>query len=92
MLSLIYNYFNFRLLLPNLGYSFSAMAPKPRYVSMARDDLAWEESDKETEMWEKSRHKAEIYRAIANLIKKYRPGEAVELHKPTRGRYNIFYA
>ncbi|KAI3321625.1 phosphotransferase family protein [Xylariaceae sp. AK1471] len=67
------------------------MAPKPRYVSMSRDDLAWEENDKETETWERSLHKSEIYRAIANLIKKYRPGEAVELHKAIRGGYNIFY-
>ncbi|KAJ2985131.1 hypothetical protein NUW58_g4843 [Xylaria curta] len=67
------------------------MAPKLRYVSMERDDLAWEENDKETDVWERSLHKAELYRAIANLIKKYRPGEAVELHKPIRGGYNIFY-
>ncbi|TRX91444.1 hypothetical protein FHL15_007668 [Xylaria flabelliformis] len=67
------------------------MPPKPRFVSMRRDDLAWEENDKETDAWEKSLHKAELYRAIASLIKKYRPGEAVELHTPIRGGYNVFY-
>ncbi|KAI0550520.1 phosphotransferase family protein [Xylaria curta] len=67
------------------------MPPKRRYVSMPRDDLAWEENDKEVDEWERSLHKAELYRAIANLIKKYRPGEAVELHTPIRGGYNVFY-
>ncbi|KND87319.1 hypothetical protein TOPH_08058 [Tolypocladium ophioglossoides CBS 100239] len=41
------------------------------------------------ERW--SLHNAETYRATANLILKYRPGEAVELHKQIKGGYNIFY-
>ncbi|RYC59717.1 hypothetical protein CHU98_g6504 [Xylaria longipes] len=61
------------------------------YISMARDDLAWEENDKETDTWERSLHKMELYRAIVNFIQKYRPGEAVELHRQIRGGYNIFY-
>ncbi|POR37530.1 Uncharacterized protein TPAR_02269 [Tolypocladium paradoxum] len=67
------------------------MPPKRRYVRMEKDDLAWEKSDEEVESWERSLHNAAIYRGIANLIMKYKPGEAVELHKPIRGGYNIFY-
>lgn len=58
---------------------------------MDKDDLAWEKSDEEVETWERSLHKAEIYHAIANLIKEHRPGDAVELHRPIRGGYNVFY-
>jgi len=58
---------------------------------MDKDDLAWEKSDDGAEMWERSLNKTEIYLAIANLIKKYRPGEAAELHSPIRRGYNAFY-
>ena len=58
---------------------------------MDKDDLAWEKGDEDAETWERSLNKAETYLAIANLIKKYRPGEASELHRPIRGGYNIFY-
>lgn len=67
------------------------MALKSRYISMASDDLLWEISDEETRIWEKSIHKAELFHAIARLILKYRPGEAVELHRAIRGGYNIVY-
>ena len=58
---------------------------------MTKDDLAWEKSDEAIDAWERSLHKADIYRGIANLILKYKPGDAVELHKPIRGGYNAFY-
>ncbi|OBT87797.1 hypothetical protein VE02_03113 [Pseudogymnoascus sp. 03VT05] len=67
------------------------MAPKLGYLRMDNDDLAWERGDEALEAWEKSLHKAEAYRAIAELIKKYRPGDAVELHVPIRGGYNVFW-
>lgn len=67
------------------------MAPKMRSVRMDRDDLAWERSDEEVESWEKSLHNAELYRSIADLIMKYKPGQAVRLHTPIRGGYNICY-
>ncbi|KAI1128633.1 phosphotransferase family protein [Nemania abortiva] len=67
------------------------MAPKLRPMSMSRDDLAWEENDNEADSWERSLHKKDLYLAIASFIKKHRPGDAVELHKPIRGGYNIFY-
>lgn len=71
--------------------SSTTMAPKLRYLRMDNDDLAWERGDEALEAWEKSLHKAETYRAIAGLIKKYRPGDAVELHVPIRGGYNVFW-
>ncbi|KAI1467762.1 uncharacterized protein F4812DRAFT_471162 [Daldinia caldariorum] len=67
------------------------MLAKPRYVRMDKNDLAWERSDQDVEAWERSLSKAHIYHEIANLINKYRPGEAIELHDPIRGGYNVFY-
>lgn len=58
---------------------------------MDRDDLAWEQNDETSDAWERSLHDAQTYRDIAAVILKYRPGEAVELHRPTRGGYNIVY-
>ncbi|KAF5558995.1 kinase [Fusarium mexicanum] len=67
------------------------MSPKLRYVRMDMDDLAWERNDNELEEWERSLNKATIYRDIANFILKYRSGKAVELHRPIKGGYNVFY-
>ncbi|KAF5648011.1 phosphotransferase family [Fusarium sp. NRRL 52700] len=67
------------------------MPPKLRYVRMDMDDLAWERNDTELEEWEWSLNKATIYRDIANFILKHRPGKAVELHRPIKGGYNVFY-
>lgn len=58
---------------------------------MLKDDLAWQRNDEEAETWERSLHKATTYHAIASLIKQYKPGDAVELHRPIKGGYNIFY-
>ena len=58
---------------------------------MERDDFAWEKADDEVEAWIKSLNKAELYRAIVELILRFRPGVAVELHRPIRGGYNIVY-
>lgn len=67
------------------------MPPKPRLITADRDFHVWEKNDEVVEEWEKSLHKPEMYRSIANLILKYRPGEAVELHKPIKGGYNVCY-
>lgn len=67
------------------------MVPSFRYVRMDMDELAWEQSDKMTDEWERSLHKAAIYREVANFICKHRPGKAVELHRPIRGGFNVFY-
>ncbi|KAK2597439.1 hypothetical protein QQS21_005987 [Conoideocrella luteorostrata] len=67
------------------------MAPKLRYLHMDKDDLAWEKSDEEVESWERSLRNSGIHRSIGNLIIKYKPGEAVKLHSPIRGGYNVVY-
>ncbi|KAF4975446.1 hypothetical protein FZEAL_7766 [Fusarium zealandicum] len=67
------------------------MAPRFRYIRMDMDELAWEQSDNQLDEWETSLHKAAIYRQIGSFVSKHRPGKPVELHKPIRGGYNIFY-
>jgi len=67
------------------------MPPKLRYISAPRDDVAWDKNDNETEAWERTVQKNELLKAIAALILKYRPGEAVEIHRPIRGGYNVCY-
>ncbi|KAI0118226.1 phosphotransferase family protein [Nemania sp. FL0031] len=67
------------------------MARKSRYISMLKDDLVWEQNDKESEAWESSLRGAELHHAIINFIKKHRPGEVVQLHRPIGGSYNVCY-
>ncbi|KAK6851402.1 phosphotransferase family protein [Apiospora arundinis] len=67
------------------------MPPKLRQLRMPKDDLAWDKNDEEVETWERSLNKAHMYHAIADLIRRYKPGEVVELHEPIRGGYNVFY-
>ena len=61
------------------------MPPKPRYVRMRQDDLAWEKGGKEAETWERSLLKAPVYRDIGSFINQHRPGDPLELHSPIRG-------
>lgn len=44
-----------------------AMPSKPRYVRMRQDDVAWERSDEEAELWERSLLKAQVYRVSVVL-------------------------
>ncbi|KAI0192764.1 phosphotransferase family protein [Astrocystis sublimbata] len=67
------------------------MEPKARYVTEPRDDLAWEENDKQDEIWEKSLYSKEVQRAVGNLILRYRPGAAEVLHRPIKGGYNVLW-
>ncbi|KAH8659539.1 kinase-like domain-containing protein [Ilyonectria robusta] len=67
------------------------MAPGFRYIRMDMDELAYKHSDNQSDEWEKSLHKAAIYREVASFIGKHRLGKPVELHKLIRGGYNIFY-
>ncbi|KZZ92058.1 hypothetical protein AAL_06268 [Moelleriella libera RCEF 2490] len=67
------------------------MTQKPRHVFMPRDDLAREQSDATVNAWEKAQLTSDSFRAVAKFIKKHRPGKAVELHKPIRGGYNVYY-
>lgn len=58
---------------------------------MDMDELAWEQADNQSDEWERSLHKAAVYREVANFINKHRLGKPVELHRPIKGGYNIFY-
>lgn len=70
------------------GYT---MASTDRFLQMDFDDLRWERYEKRVEEWEKSLHRAAVYRQIGQLINKYRPGKPVELHKPIKGGFNVFF-
>ncbi|KAI1363038.1 phosphotransferase family protein [Xylaria arbuscula] len=67
------------------------MGAKARYITEPRDDVAWEENDKQDEIWEKSILSKEVQRAVGNLILKYKPGPAEVLHKPIKGGYNVLW-
>ncbi|KPM40386.1 hypothetical protein AK830_g6187 [Neonectria ditissima] len=67
------------------------MTPRFRYVRMDMDELAWEQGDNRSDEWDRSLHKAAVYREIASFIDKHQLGKPVELHKPIRGGYNIYY-
>ncbi|KAF7553017.1 hypothetical protein G7046_g7223 [Stylonectria norvegica] len=67
------------------------MPLKPRYMNMRQDDLAWEKNDLEAETWERSLLKEKVYRDIGRFINKHRPGDPVELHRPIRGGFNVFF-
>jgi hypothetical protein len=67
------------------------MPPKRRRILQSEDDLAWETSDEAFDEWEKTIHSNAMYRAIVHFVLKYRPGEVIELHKPTLGGYNMVY-
>lgn len=58
---------------------------------MDRDDLVWQKLDEDTEQWEKSIRTKEIYRAVANLILKYKDGQPEQMHPAVRGGYNTIY-
>ncbi|KID86277.1 phosphotransferase family protein, partial [Metarhizium majus ARSEF 297] len=65
------------------------MAPKVRHVLIEKDDLAWEKSDAEDESWQRSLHDSDIYRSIARLILKYKPGNALEYSEGTSAAMKI---
>ncbi|KAI1175571.1 phosphotransferase family protein [Nemania sp. FL0916] len=67
------------------------MEPKARYATEPSDDLAWEENDRQDEIWEKSLYPKEVRGAVGNLILKYRPGAAEVLHTPIKGGYNVLW-
>ncbi|KAI3320248.1 hypothetical protein HD806DRAFT_524914 [Xylariaceae sp. AK1471] len=57
------------------------MPPRARPAQLEEETLAWGKSVQEVD----------LCRAIAKFTLQYRPGKAVELHKPIRGGYNILY-
>lgn len=58
---------------------------------MDKDDLAWEKLDEATDKWVASIRTKETYRAVGNLIPKYKNGQAGLMHPAAKGGYNIVY-
>jgi hypothetical protein len=69
----------------------NTMTSKPRYLSMGKDDLIWEALEKEADDWVASARTKEIYRAVGNLILKYKEGQAEVMHPAIKGGYNVIY-
>ncbi|KAI1753171.1 phosphotransferase family protein [Xylaria castorea] len=67
------------------------MPPKPRFSYMDKDDLVWEKLDEATDEWDISIRTKETYRAVANLILKYKEGQAELMHQAIKGGYNVVY-
>lgn len=55
------------------------------------DDLAWETTDNAFDSWKAMLHDRSMYLAIADFILKHRKGEAVQLHTPIKGGFNILW-
>lgn len=58
---------------------------------MDKDDLVWEKLDEATDKWGTSVRTKETYRAVGELILKYRNGQAELMHPVIKGGYNIVY-
>ncbi|KAI1120578.1 phosphotransferase family protein [Nemania abortiva] len=67
------------------------MPPKPRFLFMDKDDLVWRKLDEATDEWDISIRTEETYRAVANLILKYKKGQAEQMHPAAKGGYNVVY-
>jgi hypothetical protein len=58
---------------------------------MDKDDLVWEKLDEAYDDWNASIRTNETYRAVGNLILKYKPGSAELMHIAVKGGYNVIY-
>ena len=58
---------------------------------MDKDDLVWQQLDEATDEWINSIRTNETYRAVGNLILKYKPGLAEMMHPVIKGGYNMVY-
>jgi hypothetical protein len=67
------------------------MPPKRRPVLQDEDDLAWKTTDDAFDSWKATLHDRSTYLAIADFILKYRKGEAIRLHTPIKGGFNILW-
>ncbi|KAI1171486.1 phosphotransferase family protein [Nemania sp. FL0916] len=67
------------------------MPPKPRFLCTDKDDLIWEKLDEATDEWDISTRTNETYNAVAELILKYKAGQAEVIHPPIKGGYNVVY-
>ncbi|KAI0537348.1 phosphotransferase family protein [Xylaria digitata] len=67
------------------------MPPKPRFLCMDKDDLVWQKLDEAVDEWDISIRTKETYRAVGNLILKYKEGQAELMHPAVKGGYNVVY-
>ncbi|KAI8631061.1 phosphotransferase family protein [Xylariaceae sp. FL1651] len=67
------------------------MPSKPRFLCMEKDDLVWQKLDEATNEWDISIRTKETYRAVANLILKYKEGQTELMHPAVKGGYNVVY-
>ncbi|KAI1410869.1 phosphotransferase family protein [Hypoxylon sp. FL1857] len=67
------------------------MPSKLRYLCMDKDDIVWQKLEEATDEWEKSLQSTEMYRAVGNVILKYKDGQADLMHPLIRGGYNVVY-
>ena len=58
---------------------------------MDKDDVIWRELDDATDEWDKSIRTEKTYRAVGDLILKYRNGQPETTHAVVKGGYNIIY-
>ncbi|KAF7538019.1 hypothetical protein G7Z17_g12714 [Cylindrodendrum hubeiense] len=65
--------------------------PKFRFLCMWMDDLVWQKLEEDTDQWNESIRTDEVYRAVGNLILKYKPGQPKVIHRAVRGGYNTVY-
>ncbi|KAI1460743.1 phosphotransferase family protein [Annulohypoxylon moriforme] len=66
------------------------MPSRSRPYVAAKDDIVWRKLEEFSDQWNKSLHNADLYRAVARLILKYKDGDGVELKK-WKGGYNVVY-
>lgn len=67
------------------------MSPKPRFLSMDKDDLIWQKLDEATDAWHISICTKEMYRAVGNFILQHKEGQAELMHPVVKGGYNVVY-
>lgn len=58
---------------------------------MDKDDVVWQELDEATDEWLKLIRTEQVYRAVGNLILKYKDGQAELMHAVIKGGYNVIY-
>ena len=58
---------------------------------MNRDDLVWEALDNSTVLWDQQVRTKEVYRAVSQLILRYKNGEPELMHLAVKGGFNTIY-
>ncbi|KJR86276.1 uncharacterized protein SPSK_02455 [Sporothrix schenckii 1099-18] len=67
------------------------MPSKLRRTCAAKYDLVWEKLDEPIDDWLAAVRTSDVYRSVAHFILKFKPGNAVEMHRAFKGDYNVVY-